>query len=655
MKKFFGSIKSAVYKYRAILFIVGLASASVVGALHLFNVSNAKNVELVTRSFLVTAQKAFIDLEINTGSMLSATLEALLINREIAALFAARDREGLYRLTRPLFEHLKKQNSVTHWYFLNPEPEQTCFLRVHVPYLYGDKVNRITMVACIRTKELALGKELGQTALALRAVHPFYYENRLIGYMELGVEMADFFNMLKQQTGNEYGLVVRKDFLDETQWASVIAEKKIPNNWNDMEHLLLINKTSDSLNPEEFTKELENPGAIPDEGLVLQKLSENRREFVRGIIPFYDAAGRKIGGVIIRKDITPIFIAMQTQKKEIILMLVLFMGVITFFMIFFHKRAEKELRKYRNRLEEMVKESTAELREINRRLNLEIKEHKEAKRALEMEARAREDAEQKQINAVKHAERSARMASIGVMAAGITHEINQPLNAIKVTADSIQYWHKRNPGILPESFVDQLNIITRSVQRIVEIIQHMRAFWVVPQTPGISEIDINQAVNNAVALTRQQILAHGIQYRLNLDSDCSHLTFKGNLIHIEQIIVNIIVNAIHALDGQDRQNKEIEVVTRRHEQWVALEIEDNGPGLPSVDIDKLFDPFFSTNNSGEGMGLGLAIVKRYIDTYNGVIEARNNPDSGAVFTIKFPVSQSPGEKQKDPHENITDR
>ena len=88
---------------------------------------------------------------------------------------------------------------------------------------------------------------------------------------------------------------------------------------------------------------------------------------------------------------------------------------------------------------------------------------------------------------------------------------------------------------------------------------------------------------------------------------------------------------------------------------MVLEIEDNGPGLPSVDIDKLFDPFFSTNNSGEGMGLGLAIVKRYIDTYNGVIEARNNPDSGAVFTIKFPVSQNPGEKQKDPHENTTDR
>ncbi len=655
MKKIFGSIKSTVYKYRAILFIVGLASASVGGALHLFNVSNAKNVELVTRSFLTTAQKAFIDLETNTGSMLSATLEALLANEEIAARFAARDRQELYRLTRPLFEHLKSQNNITHWYFLNPEPEQTCFLRVHVPHLYGDKVNRITMTTCIRTKKLVLGKELGQTALALRAVHPFYYENHLIGYIELGVEMAHFFNMLKQQAGNEYGLVVRKDFIDETQWASVIAEKKIRSNWNDMEHLLLINKTSDSLNPAEFTKELENPGTIPDEGIVLGKLSENRREFVRGIIPFYDAASRKIGGVIIRKDITPIFNAMQTQKQEIILMLLLFMGVITFFMIFFHKRAEKELRKYRTRLEEMVKESTAELLEINRRLNLEIKDHKEAKRALEMEARAREEAEQKQINAVKHAERSARMASIGVMAAGITHEINQPLNAIKVTADSIQYWHRRNPGILPESFVDQLNIITRSVQRIVEIIQHMRAFWVIPQTPGISEIDINQAVNNAVALTRQQMLAHGIHYRLNLDNDCSRLTFKGNLIHIEQIIVNIIVNAIHALDGQDLHNKEIKVSTHRYEQWVVLEIEDNGPGLPSVDVNKLFDPFFSTNNSGEGMGLGLAIVKRYIDTYKGLIEARNNPGSGAVFNIKFPVSQNSEEKQEDPYANTTDR
>jgi signal transduction histidine kinase len=638
MKKLVKGIKDFAYRYRAIFFIVGLASASIAGVIHLFTVSNNHNVELVTRSCLNTAQKAFTDLETNSSSMLSATLEALLTNKEIGAQFVKRNRENLYQLTRPLFEHLKKQNHVTHWYFLNPEPGKTCFLRVHAPHKYNDIITRVTMDTSIKTKKIAFGKELGKTALALRAVHPYYYENQLIGYIELGIEMEDLFKVLSQQTGNEYGLLIKKEFLDESKWASVNAEKKIPNNWNDMEHLLLVNKTSDAIRPELFKEKFGNPGNIPDEGIVLEKITKDKKHFARGIFPFFDAAGRKVGGVFIRKDITPIYNAMQGQKQKIVLLILFFMGIITFFMVFFHKRAERELRTYRTRLEEMVKESPAELLEINKRLNLEIEEHKRVQEALQDECTAREEAEEKQVEAVKHAERSARMASIGVMAAGVTHEINQPLNAIKVTADSIQYWHRRNPGVLPQDFVDQLGIITKSVKRIVEIIQHMRAFWVVPHAPGVSDVNINKAVRNAFSLTRQQILAHGINHRFLLDTASPAPVFKGNLIHIEQIIVNLLVNAIRALDEKDASNKEITVTTQRQDQWVVLEIEDNGPGLPEVDVNKLFDPFFSTDTSGEGMGLGLAIVKRYIDKYNGTIKVRNQPEGGAVFTIKFPIA-----------------
>jgi signal transduction histidine kinase len=644
VRKIVETIKSFAYRYRAIFFIVGLASAGIVGVLHLFTVSNNHNVELVTRSCLNTAQKAFTDLETNTGRMLSATLEVLLTNKEIGAQFAKRDRENLYRLTRPVFEHLKKQDNITHWYFLNPEPGRTCFLRVHAHHKYNDIISRVTMDTSIKTKKIAFGKELGKTALALRAVRPYYYKNQLIGYIELGIEMEDFFKVLSKQTGNEYGLLIKKEFLDESKWASLTAEKKIPNNWDDMEHLLLVNQTSDTIHLLQFKEKFGNPGHIPDDGIVLEKLTENKRHFARGIFPFYDAAGRKVGGVFIRKDITPIYNAMQEQKQEIVLMILFFMGIITFFMVFFHKRAEKELRNYRTRLEEMVKESTAELLEINKRLNLEIEEHKQVQEALQDQCKAREEAEEKQLEAVKHAERSARMASIGVMAAGVTHEINQPLNAIKVTADSIQYWHRRNPGVLPQDFVDQLGIITKSVKRIVEIIQHMRAFWVVPHARGVSGVNINRAVKNALSLTRQQILAHGINQRFQLDTASPAPVFKGNIIHIEQIIVNLLVNAIRALDEKDSDNKEITVTTQQQDRWVVLEIADNGPGLPEVDVNKLFDPFFSTNTGGEGMGLGLAIVKRYIDKYNGTIQVRNRPEGGAVFTVKFPVTANPGEQ-----------
>lgn len=658
-------IKEFIYRYRAILFIVGLAAASIGGVIHLFAISNAHSVELITKTSIKTARKAFLNLEENTANMLLATIETLMMNDTIAAHFFTRDRQALYQVCRPLFRKLKRQNRITHWYFLNPEPEKTCFLRVHSPHLYNDLITQDTLDNCIITKSFTVGKELGKTALALRAVHPFYYRNKLIGYMGLGVQIEDFLEILKEQTGNEYCLLIKKEYLDRKKWVSVTTVKALRNTWDDLKYLLYVYSTWDCIYFDRFIKALEDIEDVFVEGIVLEKISRDNSHFVRGIFPFYDAAGRKVGGVLSLKEITPMVDAMRSQESKIVLMLLVFMSVITFFMIFFHKRAEKELRQYRGRLEEMVRESTKELLETNKRLNLEIKEHKEAQMALEQECEARQEAEKKHVQAVKHAERSTRLASIGVMAASITHEINQPLNAIKVTADSIQYWYKRNPGALPEPFTNQLDIISQSVQRIVEIIEHMRTFWVRPGTREISEVNVNKAIKNALSLTRQQLHAHGINEVIKMDID--PLSVKGNLVNIEQIIVNLVVNAVHALDQKRGKDKKIEITTFVDESFAVVVVRDNGPGLPTEDHNKLFDPFFSTNNNGEGMGLGLAIVKRYVDKFGGSVTAANHTEGGACFTLKFPLAlKKRGKRSKvkirteenlriKPNENPVDR
>jgi C4-dicarboxylate-specific signal transduction histidine kinase len=99
-----------------------------------------------------------------------------------------------------------------------------------------------------------------------------------------------------------------------------------------------------------------------------------------------------------------------------------------------------------------------------------------------------------------------------------------------------------------------------------------------------------------------------------------------------------LVNAVHALDEKKKEDRKIEINTFIEDTFAVLVIRDNGPGLPTEDKSKLFDPFFSTKNSGEGMGLGLAIVKRYIDKYGGRINAANHAEGGAQFTIKFPLA-----------------
>lgn len=244
------------------------------------------------------------------------------------------------------------------------------------------------------------------------------------------------------------------------------------------------------------------------------------------------------------------------------------------------------------------------------------------------------EVEKKNLETVQMLESSSRLASIGVMAAGITHEINQPLNAIKILADGVSFWHKRNPGILPEMFLSKMEKISQAVNRIDSIIKHMRSFWVNNSVSADHEFCIQEAIQNALELIHNQLMAHGVEIKLSLTAD--HQFLKGDMIHLEQIIINLCVNAMHALDKSDREVKKIIIHLYAEKDKRVLKIEDNGPGLPVEKDEVIFDPFYSTKKPGEGMGLGLAIVRQFVEGFNGSISAYNKTEeSGAVFEIKI--------------------
>ncbi len=244
-------------------------------------------------------------------------------------------------------------------------------------------------------------------------------------------------------------------------------------------------------------------------------------------------------------------------------------------------------------------------------------------------------AEKQTIETVKLLESSSKLASIGVMAAGITHEINQPLNAIKIMADGILFWNKRNIGLLPDTFIQKIQKITQAVNRIDSIIKHMRSFWVPNAKRPDEYFSLNEAVNNAIDMIQSQISAHGIILKTSFYDQ--ELKLKGDMIHAEQIVMNLCLNAMHALDQESKNEKIIIIHTLKSEQKIILKVEDNGPGLPESFSEKLFDPFFSTKKPGEGMGLGLAIVKQFLDNMNAEIDVRNREEGGAQFSISFPA------------------
>jgi PAS domain S-box-containing protein len=237
------------------------------------------------------------------------------------------------------------------------------------------------------------------------------------------------------------------------------------------------------------------------------------------------------------------------------------------------------------------------------------------------------------------AERATRLASIGAVAGGITHEINQPLNAIKVSADGIIYWYQNHKGLVPEQFISMLGKISAGVNRINEIIKHMRTFWVTQDHGVKEEFDLNDITARALSLIMSQLSVHGIKTVIQLCEPAPLII--GNPIHVEQIVINLVTNAMNSLDNISDKDKSIVIKTARADDtWAKLMVIDNGIGLPEGIGERLFDPFYSTRKPGEGTGLGLSIVKQFVDEHKGSIEFENNPSGGAIFSIRFPLSQN---------------
>jgi C4-dicarboxylate-specific signal transduction histidine kinase len=254
------------------------------------------------------------------------------------------------------------------------------------------------------------------------------------------------------------------------------------------------------------------------------------------------------------------------------------------------------------------------------------------------EFQARLQAEKKQYEALQIADKASRLASIGVIAAGITHEINQPLNDIKVTADSVMMWDKSNRGILPDEFSSWLQSISGSVNRITGIIKQMRTYWVTPGQSASEPVRLAEAVSSAVSLVGHQLDAHGVELRVVIESE--ELLVRGNKVNLEQIVLNLVVNAMHALDELDPPHKRVTVTVGRADDQAFIRVSDNGPGIDSEQVGKLFDPFYTTKKSLDGMGLGLAIVKRFTEGFGGRVFAENNPEGGACFTVRLPLIKS---------------
>lgn len=317
--KFILSIKGKMLVLISFCLIAGVASNLV------FTYSFFQNsINDIAKQSLKTSQERMQSLEASDIKMLSSTLVALLNNNEIKNAFIEKDREKLYALSEPIFKTLRENYKITHWYFHNPEPESTNFLRVHSFEKFGDVIERFTYKNSVQSKGFGVGKELGQTAFALRVVHPYYdSKGNLIGYMELGQEIEHFLQIMKQETGTEYGMFVSKAYLNHDIWTSARSAKNLNDNWDDMNDLVLIDTTT-----EDIASINNNIQKVWNGNDSYKRFSEGNKMYIQSVFPISDAGGREVGGVFIVQDITTQYNNLKTQMiNSTLLSIVLFLIV----------------------------------------------------------------------------------------------------------------------------------------------------------------------------------------------------------------------------------------------------------------------------------------------------------------------------------------
>ncbi len=236
-----------------------------------------------------------------------------------------------------------------------------------------------------------------------------------------------------------------------------------------------------------------------------------------------------------------------------------------------------------------------------------------------------------------HAE---KMATIGLLASGVAHEINNPLAAISGFTQGLR---RRLPRLeeylkdtgLQEDFIEYLDIIHNECLRCRDIVQSLLTFSP-RKTPDFSRVDLNPIVHNVLRLLHHKVkhLPPGL-IKQSLEPDLPAI--KGNPAELEQVILNLILNA---LDAVEEQQGEILLQTRRKDGgYNILQVIDNGRGIEADHMKKLFEPFFTTKPVGQGIGIGLSTCYHIIQSHGGDISVDSTPGQGAAFTVTLPQIQ----------------
>jgi signal transduction histidine kinase len=222
---------------------------------------------------------------------------------------------------------------------------------------------------------------------------------------------------------------------------------------------------------------------------------------------------------------------------------------------------------------------------------------------------------------------------MGQLTASIAHEVNQPVAAMVTQADAALRWLGAQPPELAEAREALGSIIVQG-NRAGDVIRRIRTLIIKKVPTRNDRLDINEAISEVIALTRSEVLRNGVSLQILLAKDLPLI--QGDRVQLQQVILNLIVNAVQAMSGVSERSRELLIGSRKDASTgVLVTVRDSGPGLNPESFDHLFDPFYTTKPGG--MGMGLSICRSIIEAHGGQMWATANVPQGAIFQFTVPA------------------
>lgn len=238
----------------------------------------------------------------------------------------------------------------------------------------------------------------------------------------------------------------------------------------------------------------------------------------------------------------------------------------------------------------------------------------------------------------EYEQRLQQVATLSAMSAGLAHEIGQPLNALNIAIDSLYYFYERKGHLDESRTLKTMGDIRKGVERINNIIEHVRSLAGVGRYRGEEICNLNRALHEALEICAAQLEAHNIE--LVVEQAPGDLPVGADFTGLEELVINLVANARQALDEIPGDKKRITCRTFSDGEIAVLEISDNGYGIPAELKGRVFEPFFTTRAESGGMGIGLLVVQSIVTRCNGYIRILDNPGGGACIRVELPLALS---------------